>query len=733
MRATESEHPFLLVTRDRFDELRARASASPWREMRESALQLASELGDDPNAEIGARARTVARAFSVGALAYILEPERSAEHRERLVSLISAFDSADPKSITRQMLANDDKTLWVYAVPTGNAYVQAILALDIIHDELAPDELLRVETILRDGPAAYFRDTELAWHQGAWAVRAMWALYQRDEDLYGGVVQEWRRDTLESISADGVFTGGVGYAAARWTNPDREHKALFGEILAHTGVLPDWHDEPRVRAFHEWFAGYAHTPFEVMWTFGDSGPGSFEADNRTGLSRAYAFSELAASYVAALVKDRALGAYLSTYVLSSLQVVEPAAAPSRIFPDGGAWLKQTSLDPESLAVVLHNLRDQRDAHAHKDTNAVAFAAYGELLLRGSGYTGWNTGDQGFSWDYIHSRAISANVALFDYQVPTDKQSEPTPSHRHDHMRTYGAGITDGILSGHLDYACGDSGDAMYNGRHLRNLLFVHPADGAAGYAVTIDQLVAGIPGVLAQVVWHPASPSVEASEDGTHSWRVRQSSEGVDLTVFLGTPPRTTTQHDGVLSAWGGGIVGRYLVGHYQTDERGRTAAVTVLFPRRDGQEQPLLARATGPQLTGATVLQGDVEDVVWEADPGAEVEPRAGVRVRARAGFLRHRASGQLLSLWVKDATLVDAGSFGFESERPLSVVQRGAVVQVSAAEPTRLTLRTPGLTEVLVDGLPVPAYAVSGDRRSVDLAAGSHVLVLAAEGAGS
>lgn len=725
MHATKSEHPFLLVAKDQFDELRSRAGASPWREMRESALQIADEFRDDPAGEIRSRSQRLSRALSVTALAYILEPERSAVHRDRILAMFSAFDAADPSSITRQMMANEDKMVWNYAVPTGNAYVQAILALDVIHDDLGSAELRRIESLLRDGPATYFRDTPLGWEQGAFAVRAMWPLYERDEEVYAPIVDAWRRITLHALSDDGVFNGGTGYAGWRWTSPDREHKGLFGEILVRNGILSSWHSEPQVRAFYEWFGGYAHTPFGVSWTIGDGGPGVFPKAERTGVERAYNYSALAGAYGAALLDGQIPPAYLSTYVLTERWPLEPAASPSRVFPDGGAWLKQTSLDPASLSVVLQNLRGSDDGHAHKETNSLSFAAYGELLLRAGGYTGWNTPDSGFSWDYIHSRAISGNVALIDYDVPTDTDSERRPSAHHDHVRVSGAGITDSLLTGHLDYACGDSGDAMFTGRHSRNLVFVHPVDGVPGYAVTVDQLVSGLPGRSAQVVWHPASSTVEESPEGAYTWHVAQSSEGVDLTVFLGTRPSTTTQHDGVLSAWGGGLVGRYLVGHYASDERGRATAVTVLFPSRRGQERPTLTRLDVPGLSGARVDHGGIVDYVWESDADAPIELAPGVRAQARAGFLRARSTGEVLSLWVKDATQVDAGLFGFESDSPVTLVWRDASVQLSGAG-SRLSLRCPGLVEVLVDGLPAPAWEPGPGRRTVRCAGGRRLLTL-------
>ena len=434
-----AEHPFLIVRKQNYTNLQARAARSPWKEQKAEVLSLARTLICNPAEGMRAWSEKLARIFSTTALAYILDPQNRPLYRDRIVEHLRFFDSSHSPSMIAQMRANPDKMLWIYGVPTGNAFFQGVLALDIIHDDLPPDQLQQIEAFLREGPADYFMRTTLVWRQGSLAAKAIWPLYERNASVYEPLANEWHKVTLSHISTDGVFAGGTGYAAARWTQADREHKALFGEVLANVGLLRGWYEEPRLKDFQEWINGYAYTPFRIYWTFGDSGPSGFNSRLQPGPERAYRYSKLAGQYAAWLSQEAAPYAGLGSYVLSEESFPTPVAAPSRIFPDGGAWLKQTSLDTHSLSAVLWNLKETDDAHAHKETNSLGIAAYGEMVLRASGYNGWADGEAGFSWDYIHDRAISANTVLFNYQTPDTEDEEQTPSSVNDHIKKYGAG------------------------------------------------------------------------------------------------------------------------------------------------------------------------------------------------------------------------------------------------------------------------------------------------------
>jgi hypothetical protein len=714
-------HPFLIVSKQDYTELQARAASSPWKEQKEAVLSLAATLVCKPADGIRAWSETLARILSTTALAYILDPQNRPAYRDRIVEHLRYFDEAHPQSMIARMRANPDKMLWIYGVPTGNAFFQGVLALDIIHDDLPEDLLQQIEAFLRRGPADYFMKTPLAWRQGYLAAKAIWPLYERNAAVYQPIVEQWYEDVMSHISEDGVFTGGTAYAIARWSHADREHKGLFGEVLAHAGVLRSWYEEPRLRNFQEWLYGYAYTPFRICWTFGDSGPGGFNAQLQPGPERGYRYSELAGQYAAWLSQGTMPYVGLGSYVLSDQPYPAAAATPSRVFADGGAWLKQTSLDPRSLSAVLWNLKGTNDVHAHKETNSLGLAAYGEMLLRASGYNGWADGESGFSWAYINDRAIAANTVLFDYSIPTEQAQEQTPSTVNDHVKKYGAGIRSSLLSGSVDFAQGDSGDAIGNGRHLRNFLFIHPADGAEGYWVVIDELIPAAAGSTGHIVWHPSSSSYsQTGESLEYTWSVREFSDSdVSLTIFLGTEPARCAVRNGVLANWGKGLVGKYLACDYAAGEHGSLQVLTVLFPHDAAHPRAEFSRVKLDTSSGTIVRQGEIKDF-WFESSGKKPEPVApGAVAKARAGFIRLKQDFRVLSSWLLDAEMLICDGFKFESTAPVVLFRRGNQLRIATKVDCGIEIEERGLVGVAVDDGEII-------RGPVLLKAGNHLLTL-------
>lgn len=699
------EHPYLIVRRSAFAELQARARRSPWREMRAAAIDDARTLTYSPAATIRARGVVLARIFSTAALAYIVDADHRRTYVDRIVDHIRHFAHGEPGSVLDAMRGNANKHDWNYATPTGNAFVQAVLALDVVHDDVPADELTRVEAILRDGPALYFAETKLAWRQGALAARAIWPLYERDVAAYAPTVAEWHDDVLLHLSADGVFTGGTGYADCRWTYQDREHKGLFGEVLAHAGVLPDWYDEPKVVAFQEWFNGYAFTPFRVCWPIGDSAPERHKPRYQQGPERAYRYGALAGRYASWLTEGQVPPAGLGSYVLTESFDHAPLAAPSRVFEDGGAWLKEASLDPKSLAAVLWNQRTDTDLHAHKETNAICLAAYGELLLRNAGYNGWNTPSNGFDWAYINDRAIAASTALFDYAVPKTAAEDRLPPEANDHVGRGGAGIVSSLLTGIVDVARGDSGVAIPNGRHLRDLIFVHPADGVGGYYLVVDDFTA--PGCkTAHVVWHPNSDRYAVDADRQqYTWTSDEfAGRDVGLTICLATPPRDIAIREGALANWSHGKVGTYLIGNYALDQAGCGRVMTVLAPHDAMHAAPFVER----RGQGATVRQGVVTDVLFTSEGAEAIDVSAGVSAVARTGFVRRVADGSPSIVWLSEATKFESESIAIEATSPVTLCWRSDAIHVSAAVPVTLRVRASGMREM--DCLTESSAAIRG-----------------------
>lgn len=323
--------------------------------------------------------------------------------------------------------------------------------------------------------------------------------------------------------------------------------------------------------------------------------------------------------------------------------------------------------------------------------------------------------------------------LFDQTGPTSAAEEHCPSRVNDHVQQPGAGISASLPTGQVDWAVGESGGALPNGRHRRHFLLVHPADGAAGYFVTIDELTPDRPGATGLVVWHPAAEHCVATEPDTeYDVTVADFSQaGVGLTLYLATPPTTVSAHRGVMAnADRGGIVGAYLVGHYATGDaagtHGRRSVATVLFPHDAEHPKAALSRLDAPGVTGALIQQGDVVDCLFESI-GGKVEPEPGVVVVARAGLYRRIIDGGHSLLWLTGATRFSAGDQDFRSTSPVTLVQRAGELRIRAELDTEVTVREPGIAGATLDGLPTNTRRITGqDALVLVVPAGEHTVGL-------
>ena len=479
---SSQQHPFLLLLKSDYPRLQALAQISPGREIRDRAIALAGgsiggsspePLAYDPGAFIRARGARLAEIFSTAALAYVLDPPQRGRYVRRIATHLKYWDPTEPGNLTAELNHQN----WNYSTTPAGAFFNAILALDIIHDELPPKDLAQIEGWLHDGPGKFFEGA-IAWKSSGYAVRGAWALYQRDLANAAHYTHAYLAELWDSISPDGVFREGPGYALARWMDYSREQKHYFGDILAHTGVCPSWYSEDRLQKLQEWLYGYSLTPNRIPWAIGDSSPGPFDGPHDwvdypsiattgksdvTGFERASRFSAKAGQYAAWFADGRLPAARLCSYVLwDRTAQARPAIAPSKIFPDGGAWFREPHDDPRALAGILTNVRHGR-GHTHKETNTLNLAGYGETLLSNAGYNGWATPACGFSWEYINRRAISGNTALIDYNPFRDGGTLQQPSAFNDHRDpsgpqapegAYGAGVS-GFTTGTVDYATGD--------------------------------------------------------------------------------------------------------------------------------------------------------------------------------------------------------------------------------------------------------------------------------------
>ncbi len=757
--SSDVAHPFLVVREADIPALRAKAAVSPFSNMRTAAINSANSLTFSTSGSIRDRSLRLNNIMSATALAYLLETNATtrAAHLAKIVDHMKYWNPAQTGNLSSHLIDSPDFGSWDEMTAPSAAFYQTVLALDVIYNDLTPAQRTQIEGWLSI-PGNFYTQNRINWVTAGLGARGIWALYTNNRSVINSSKADYLAATLDMLTEDGVFSEGPSYALARWWNPDREQKGSFGDVLVHTGELTEaqWYKNPRLVAFQEWLNGYAFTPNRVGWCLGDGFSQTF-ASWMSNAQHAGRFSALAGSYERRLKQGNNPAGRLTAYIFTEpYSASTSASAPSRIFPDGGAYFRQNTNSIQDLAAVMHNVRysGKYHAHLHKEVNGIYLAGYGQNLLRGSGYSNWGNGYGGFSWDYINRRAVSGNVALIDYSITRSGGSLQSPSTVNDHRDSevdrgssyfggdgkYGGGV-DGFVTGTVDYATGTTRgtrnnnfvmDALPNGNHLRHFLMVQPRDARNGYWISFDVLqansnYAALSSPLSgHTVWHPFSTSVTTVNARTeYRWPITTTGQQVALSIFLGTEPASTTIQDGALA---NNLVGKYLFNTYPMDANKRAKVVTVLYPHDNTHPKATFTRIGGGAsgYSGATIDSGGgVVDYALETHASSAVAPQPDASVHATAALYR-RIGGTLKFYFAQGARRLTVDDRGFESASDISVFLEEDSGKIIAPTPAMVTFFRPGLSAVELNGAPITSHSTTNGAVQVTIPVGTHDIAL-------
>jgi hypothetical protein len=682
-----AEHPFLICERSQFPELRDRADREPWATM---AADAADRVEAGIEYEPGPSGVELNRYVGARALLYLLQPERRAAHadrvREAIVEGLAAVEF-DP--------AQD----WSGTVPPMGAAFVCILALDVVHDDLTPEEIQACEATVERQIGRI--DREGSWPAARYGTHGTWAIYtgertDPDDAFYENYVTQ--------MTDDGVTTVSPGYAFARLGSGDgRPQKTGYADVLQFTGIDERYYDHRRLARFYRWLYSASVNPAKEYHLFGDVAP-NWEPPNATLLWRVGRFDRQAARYAAWFLEDEEPPGHLLSYVLMDEPLPEPEVPGSQLFEDGEAVFREPADDPRGLGSALYDITENAEWHTHEEVNAVACSAYGNRLLVNGGWLGDET------------------------RPPWKNNTLAIDGRRHEQKT--GAGLTEGLLADGFDYACGDSGAALGDEAFRRSLVQVHGDGERGGYFAVFDEVDAAAGATIHSYLQLATESEPEERAAGEYRAAVDHHAEvdGVELAVLYATEPRSVDADlvpSGTLER--NPDAGRHyrLETRYDAGDAGQRRIATVLFPSDEAAPGAVLKRIRGDGYTGGTVDFEDATDVVFESDGDERVEAH-GVAARARAVVCRQHGDGGFY--FARRGTELTRRDRGFESTAPVSIFVGGRDGAVTSPDGAEVTLRHPGATGVRVDGRAVEQTAGS-DRIRFDLPPGRHDLAIEAE----
>ncbi|MEZ4829629.1 MAG: heparinase II/III family protein [Bacteroidia bacterium] len=685
---SKPKHPYIFVNNKEYPSLQEKSQIWPWSSMKrkaDSLFQASQFTGEEDYFELCSV--TIPVIASTAGLLYILDPSNSDIYRAKVEDdLAKAWKIVHA---VRDTMTNGHGS----SVPPSHAAFYTYLVLDIMHDKLNPEIRKKIES-----HCAFIADRHLPkWNASEYAIKAMKELYhhgktpefERLKDLY-------RNHILSLTSSDGVYTTGPGYAFSRLYMDQRIQKKIFMDVCEYQGYH-EFYSDTTFQHLYEWVFGYIHTPFNRSYTFGDTPPRKTFEEWSVAALRVHRFSALAQQHARWF-----LGPYTETSVKGDLihyllyDSLPQAATPplTRTFANGGAWLIQQPATTDAFAGAIWNIKTTKENHNHRDVNAIHIAAYGEHILRNSGYNEWQ-GPDPERWQFLHEMSESSNTVSIDSV---------------NHQYSHGGGITSSLSGENLAWASGSSGEALTNGHHQRNFFLIQPQPNTAGYFALIDEVRSQNPERKVNITFHPNSASLPriSSNGKIFTWPVEgcnYSGKPVEVTIatvasaishqiktgYLGSVSAYQFPYTEPLTQACGEFEGKYLYSTYPTDDHGITKVITLIFPHPALDPIPRISTHN----TTAVIDHGDgIADYILGPTANDMVQWE-GRYFQGKWIFFREMEGN--LSFWMaEEAVKFQSGEWGFESDKPVTIFMEND--QLTIISPgTQIKIRYPGFHEFL------------------------------------
>lgn len=722
------EHPFLICKREQFQTLRNRASKSPWKEMKEDALEIAAmdiqKIGDGallttkqdrlriqrikeadarrakrgkPNPKRSKPQHAPVRIqgslgyyFGACALSYILEKGKESLYAKKV-----------HHAIVNQLKAvhfGRGTNGWDGCVPPMCVAFNAIVALDIVYDDLTPAQIKACEEVIETQINKIGRNSR-SWPTARLGTHGTWDIYKgtrtTPDDRYYGFI-------MEQITEDGVATRSPGYAYARILGTgDRMQKAAYMDVLEFTGIDKRYYKDERISGFYEWLFSSGINPAHALYLFGDMHPKKTRVDlsNVILTWRIGRFSKTAAAHAVRFLEDIQPPGHVVPYVTMTEPLPEPASLTSRLYMKGGAFFCEKEDAPYmALGGALYNITSGVGFHTHQEVNALGLCAYGNNLLVNGG------------WLAPSTRPASKNNTL--------------AINGGNHRSMAGAGIEEGLVGPELDYACGLSGKALGDDSFARSLILMHGGKKQGGYFLVIDEVDADA-GEKVHTYLQTASenPVKEVSPRCEYRATINHHTpmEGVEMSVFYGTEPVEVKQDDLPSSTSPGFGNHRRLEAIYDTNAEGNRQILKVLYPHDATHSKADMERLQEEGFEGVKI---GAEDSVYLSDGTADC--KIGSQYAFQAKVLVMRADRRSLDFYfVRKGRKFYCKKAGFKSDAPISLFMKDKSGTITSKGAT-VVFKSTGIKGISLNGKAIPSKMLKSGYVEAAIPEGRHEVTL-------
>ena len=758
-------HPCLIVTKDMYPALRAsnKSTSVPFNSFVGGAgyYWKTTVPATTPNSNYWS---TFTQVFAAQSLHYILNYDNEIlkqSIRDSTFKLIKRLPEQN------SILHNGEHYNSVYA---AGAFVNAIIAMDIMHDDFTPTQLSEVEAVIDNMAISFINHKflsgtnigkDIAWSISWKGANVVYYLYKDDRINIQSAINEYKYELLNrSICSDGSWLHSPGYYHAR-IGGDRIAKWSAFEILSFMGIY-DFHNDARMIQTMDWANTFTLTPFGTFQRFGDSG-NSQELLSREGLMyRMSLYSEKAgqnASWFFGSTHDTPTNnnnSFLFNYLLIPETKATPAMPTSLLKKFSGASFWDRSNSTNAIQGILYSLQREIPKttietieHCHQDQNSIAVNGYGELLIMNSGtnyYPGYpGTRPDGGGW----SDAWLQNVVLVDGKKTFLDYGGNGLTDTYGLKDANGIKIGHGLVGGMVEFGETDiPSTTTGNSNHWRTLFFVQPVDGQSnGYFLVRDKVQSNASKVVTMML-HPNSQKgyVQNIQDkmeyqGSINGFVTTNTNGTEkINIFYATTPDSVN----VRQAWRGSFdatnnatstnlverhcfLADYLRSCYKTGTDGYVRFGTVLFPQDNLHAKATFSRIINTAYSGAQITH-KANFIDYFIVPNAAVENiYATYSFIGESVFYRNN-NGLLSNYAVANGKKLNDGATiptGFSADNNISIQMDNRIGSIISAG-ARVTFSYNGILNVKLDNVLLTNVSSTSNSVTVDIAAGKHSIEL-------
>ena len=652
----DSKHPFLIVTKEMYPALRAKASEEPWKSMKADAITRSSQI-------VKTDAYKLQEYIGAAALAYILDEPNAKVHAGRVRNAI--------KNQYAQLNLKET-SVWGDVVPGMGSFFSAILALDIVYDALTETEVADCENVIASKISKINRKG--SWEDVRLGTHGTWDIYKGDRSkpdnaYYDGIMKQ--------ITPNGVSPVTNHYAWERVGGGDsRVSKSGYMDVLEFTGIDKRYYNNERIQKFQRWLFGSSINCAKEMAIFGDMLPDQ-TVGNYMLHRRVVNFDSEAAAYAAWFHEGTPAIGHILTYVVPKSALPAPKVPSSMLYENGGAFLRDKEDDSKGLQMVLYNIKSQEEWHTHNEVNGLSLSGLGNRLLVNGGRLG-----------------EPVRAAFLNNTLTIDGKN---------HSSRVGGGIVEGFTSDMLDFAIGSAGPALKSATHMRNSILMHSTTNIPGYFIIFDE----VESKSGDKVHNYLNPANESSVDVVASLTEYTAKidhyptvGNVSASFYYLTPPKAVNIKK-VVSA----VPDRYpnypqhnrLEAIYDVESDGRKNLTTLIYPFLDraSLSKAKFERIENENMHACAVSHGNgnTTDYIFETTSNKEISSEG---INVKADFCLVRKTGvEMTFYFVKNGTSFNSGKLGFQSDKNVTVYANGLKGKI-ISEGSKVKLTGVGMNNV-------------------------------------